>query len=120
MKLQEIADRQDRIIKDVLAGAKIRDVADKYNVSRQTVYRLCHIKGVVLPPGPERRKGWPGLYPILADLINTTATLTDIGVKHNISVSRVCNIHVKAEKAGIKMPKRPGGRPKSHSNGDGK
>jgi transposase len=90
-------------------GMSVRDIASEVGRNKVTIREWLDREGVMaqdrLP-----RKAWR----ILAELLNTDDTLTDIAERLSTTTQTVWSVQDMATKSGIKVPKRKMGRP--HTN----
>lgn len=81
----------------VKQGGTIAEASRMFGYNYIEVWEACNRAGVSSP------KMKISTYEILADLINTSQTQTEIAEKYHISRQRVSEIAINARQAGIKL-----------------
>ena len=85
----------------------IQKIAKKYGVSVGLVRIACEENSITIPRKSHAKTNIP-LISIIAELINTIKTQTQIAKEHNVTKAWISLIHIECQKAGIPV------NPRSH------
>lgn len=113
MTRQEKTQRRKDVSNDILAGLSIKEVTEKYDIGYDTVLKACKEHGVIVKYPNKTRNN--KVYKILADLINTQDTLTQIAERHNVTKQYVSIVYTLSREAGIQIQERKHGNINTHN-----
>ncbi len=106
------AERRESIAEKVRQGLSPAAVAREFGVSLGTVYLACRTHGVKPRPRDPLKDGRSKVpvrqrtLAVLAQLAQTSRTLSEIATMHDLSVERVRQLMLYAHEAGFKFPHR--------------
>jgi hypothetical protein len=91
------------IADDVLSGMTIKELCKKYKVSMHQVHMACKEHGV---QPPLHIKLQASTYSVIADLINTNKSFSQIGREKYITRQRVEQVYHRCKETGIPVKSR--------------
>lgn len=103
MTHEERRARREAMAEDILRGESLGVVAATYGVSYGTACLANKLAGVRGIQGPGVKLS---TFAILAKLLNSDASLTEIASEFSLTHQRVSQIYGAAIKAGIRVPRR--------------
>lgn len=101
--------RVNLAVEDVKAGLGVKEAAERHGLCTSYVRNAARQCGVEIPGLPTGPTTTASTFEILAEILNTTDTFTDIAETFGVSKQRVWEIASKARAAGIKFAERPRG-----------
>lgn len=101
----ERATRRAAMAGEASDGEPVAEVARRYGVTAYTVRNACRAHGVRIGDAP--RPPSSATLGIVADFINTDASLYSIAMKHSRSLAYVCRLYASVGRSGIRTPPRP-------------
>src|SRR5690606_34406150 len=105
-----------KVAEDIRLGLSMKIIMSKHNVTMSTVKRAADEAGLPYPKSGRLLLS-RSTYDILADLLNTQMTFSEIARKHQRTPGYVRKIVRSASASGVKIPERPDGRTKSRTTG---
>lgn len=111
MTHKESAERRLHLAREVADGSDSAEVARRHRVSVDQVHKACREHGV--PVVPLNRGRVVQTMRMIALLQNTDKTITAIAEELRWDFQYVSSLYRMAQDAGIRIPTRSGGRPRS-------